>query len=111
MRGTVKTHGLNLRAMPSMDGQIVDQLSRGDVLEIGQTSPNKHWIAGRVERTGQRGWVFASDVTLDAPVPDMPKMTPVQSRPNKPKAISDQYFWLWMLAVCVVVLLAYLGLR
>ena len=104
MRGTVKTHGLNLRAMPSMDGQIVDQLSRGDVLEIGQTSPNKHWIAGRVERTGQRGWVFASDVTLDAPVPDMPKMTPVQSPKPAPKASRDRVFWIGAAVVLAFIL-------
>lgn len=58
MKFTVTSEGLNLRSAPRMGKNIIDQLSKGDVVILHPSDvAAKGWLRVKVERTGQVGWV------------------------------------------------------
>lgn len=69
---TVSTPGLHLRVDASRDSSWRDKLSKGDRVEILEGRAG--WLFVRVERTGQRGWVYGEHVKLEVPVPDVPPL-------------------------------------
>jgi hypothetical protein len=64
LTGVVASEGLKLRAQPNMGGIIVDELARGDEVDILGTSDNKRWLNVRVRKSGLHGWVYAVYVTI-----------------------------------------------
>ncbi|HEY3343249.1 MAG TPA: SH3 domain-containing protein, partial [Anaerolineae bacterium] len=55
---TVNTGGLNIRATPSLAGQLVGTVHRGDVLNVTGKSVDGLWF--RIAYTGGPAWVYAS---------------------------------------------------
>jgi 23S rRNA U2552 (ribose-2'-O)-methylase RlmE/FtsJ len=89
MRGTVTSVGLNLRARAHAAAHIIDQIAKGDKVEILDAMPGG-WLKVEVVRTGERGYVFAKFVKADpvAPVapPDVePVPAPHEDEPTDPR--------------------------
>lgn len=110
--GTVISDGLNLRVGPAQTYPFIDQLNKGDKLELFDEELNGDvaWLKVRVTRTGQHGWVARANsrhtfVQLDGPRVVFPPepAPPVQ-------ASGDWFFWAIGIAATVA-LLAYTYLR
>ncbi len=68
----VSTPGLHLRVDASSTSAWRDKLSKGDRVEVLEGRAG--WLFVRVERTNQRGWVYAEHVKLETPKPDVPAL-------------------------------------
>lgn len=76
LRATVASEGLNLRRAPIISScNIVDQLARGDRLDVLEGDPGSPWIKVRVRRTGMSGYVATKFLTIDH-IPDVPPPRP-----------------------------------
>lgn len=76
--GVVTSEGLKLRAAASMSGTVIDELARGDELDVFTVSTNRRWLDVRVRKTGLHGYVFAEHVKIHKPVPHAPVETVVR---------------------------------
>jgi len=92
---SVSSVGLNLRAGSSKDSELLDSLSKGDRVEIIEARAG--WLFVRVERTGQRGWVYAEHVKLETPKPDVPVVPTFDVEPKL-----EIYHWVGI-ALAVIV--------
>jgi len=63
--GTVISDGLNLRDTPRMTGAVVDQLGKGEQVDVIR-SEQDGWLYVEVHRTAQRGYVHGEYVSIAA---------------------------------------------
>jgi uncharacterized protein YgiM (DUF1202 family) len=82
MRGTVTSVGLNLRARAHAAAHIIDQIAKGDKVEILDAQPGG-WLKVEVVRTGERGYVFAKFITADPVIPDVEPLD--EDEPTDPR--------------------------
>lgn len=81
----VSTQGLHLRVDADRSSAWRDKLSKGDRVEVLEGRAG--WLFVRVERTAQRGWVYAEHVKLETPKPDLPE------EPEHPPLPSSLSLW------------------
>ena len=100
--GTVKSPGLNVRARPASHAKRLDALERGAEVEIlDRAAPYGYaWLKVSARnkgvesgvQSGVTGWVYAADVDIAPPPPDVarpapsPSQEPASPAPQAPSA-------------------------
>src|SRR5262245_43770888 len=75
--GTVNADLLNLRAEPSTNAQIMEQLPKGTGLQVLKVT-DTDWLQVKVDKSGAQGFVMKKFLTLSDSKPAAPSPAPVK---------------------------------
>jgi len=93
--GTVVSDGLRLRAGGGINFDVIDELTKGDKVELVSQINGDGWVDVYVlstksgEGVGEYGWINSAFITIDVPAPPDLPYPPVEPPPSKPQPMPE----------------------